>query len=345
MRKRVPRIAAWAGLRLLATFGLLCLATPGSTQALTARDIALVINTADPLSVAIGDYYARARHVPAQNIAHVHFGYHRAVMPAAEFTELKAAIDSQLPPSIQAYALTWSRPYRVDCMSITSAFAFGFNQAYCASGCVTTQLSRYFNSAASRPWEELQLRPAMSVAAVNFEQAKALIDRGVQADGSEPRGRAYLVVSGDTARDVRESQYPDALMLAGDRMPAEIVRTGAIENRADVMFYFIGALQVSGLDSNHFLPGAVGDHLTSYGGELTDGSQMSALRWLEAGATGSYGTVVEPCNFTGKFPNTGLMIRRYLMGDTLIEAYWKSVAMPGQGLFIGEPLAAPFRKH
>jgi hypothetical protein len=26
----------------------------------------------------------------------------------------------------------------------------------------------------------------------------------------------------------------------------------------------------------------------------------------------------------------------------LLEAYWKSVAMPGQGLFLGEPLARPF---
>jgi hypothetical protein len=32
----------------------------------------------------------------------------------------------------------------------------------------------------------------------------------------------------------------------------------------------------------------------------------------------------------------------YLQGETLIEAYWKSVAMPGQGLFIGEPLARPY---
>ena len=32
----------------------------------------------------------------------------------------------------------------------------------------------------------------------------------------------------------------------------------------------------------------------------------------------------------------------YLQGETLIEAYWKSVLMPGQGLFIGEPLARPF---
>jgi hypothetical protein len=69
---------------------------------------------------------------------------------------------------------------------------------------------------------------------------------------------------------------------------------------------------------------------------------MSSLRWLEAGATGSYGTVVEPCNFTTKFPNPALLLRHYLAGETLIESYWKSVAMPGQGIFIGEPLARPY---
>jgi uncharacterized protein (TIGR03790 family) len=77
---------------------------------------------------------------------------------------------------------------------------------------------------------------------------------------------------------------------------------------------------------------------------LTDSSQMSALKWLEAGATGSYGTVVEPCNFPQKFSDPAILIGRYVNGDTLIEAYWKSVAWPGQGVFIGEPLAIPFRR-
>ena len=69
---------------------------------------------------------------------------------------------------------------------------------------------------------------------------------------------------------------------------------------------------------------------------------MSALRWLEAGATGSYGTVVEPCNLLGKFPNPGLVMESYAAGRTLLEAYWQSVQQPGEGIFIGEPLAAPF---
>jgi len=77
---------------------------------------------------------------------------------------------------------------------------------------------------------------------------------------------------------------------------------------------------------------------------LTDSSQMSALRWLEAGATRSYGAVVEPCNLPQKFPDPVVVSEAYLQGETLIEAYWKSVAMPGQGIFIGGPLAAPFRR-
>ena len=70
---------------------------------------------------------------------------------------------------------------------------------------------------------------------------------------------------------------------------------------------------------------------------------MHALEWLEAGATASYGSVVEPCNWLQKFPNPAVVIGRYLAGETLIESYWKSVEWPGQGVFVGEPLAAPFR--
>jgi hypothetical protein len=32
----------------------------------------------------------------------------------------------------------------------------------------------------------------------------------------------------------------------------------------------------------------------------------------------------------------------YLQGATALEAYWRSVLWPSQGLFVGDPLAAPF---
>ena len=110
------------------------------------------------------------------------------------------------------------------------------------------------------------------------------------------------------------------------------------------MFYCIGLVQVAGIDSNNFMDGAIADHLTSAGGILSGTSQMSLLRWLDAGATGSYGAVVEPCNFPQKFPHPGISIENYIQGNSLIEAYWKSVAWPGQGLFVGEPLASPYAK-
>jgi uncharacterized protein (TIGR03790 family) len=108
------------------------------------------------------------------------------------------------------------------------------------------------------------------------------------------------------------------------------------------MFYETGTVNVRHLESLQFLPGALADHLTSAGGDLLGQSQMSSLRWLEAGATASYGTVSEPCNHWQKFPNPAVLLKHYLAGDTAVEAYWKSVAWPAQGLFIGEPLAAPY---
>ena len=51
---------------------------------------------------------------------------------------------------------------------------------------------------------------------------------------------------------------------------------------------------------------------------------------------------MEPCNFPQKFPNPKIAIKRYTQGESVIEAYWKSVAWPGEGLFVGEPLSTPF---
>jgi len=83
---------------------------------------------------------------------------------------------------------------------------------------------------------------------------------------------------------------------------------------------FRGKVSVEGLDTLRFVPGAIADHQTSAGDMLTDSSQMSALRWLEAGPTGSYGTVVEPCNLPQKFPDPVVVSEAYLRGETLIEA-------------------------
>ena len=319
---------------------------PPLGQALDRSQLAVIVNTRDPLSVQIGEYYVAQRRIPFPNVIKVGFAPGKATLTAAEFGALKGWIDEQTAPGVQAYAVTWASPYRVECMSITSALAFGFDPAFCADSCKATRTSRYFNSTVRLPHTQLGMRPAMALAAASFDQARALIDRGILSDGSAPRGTAYLLSTSDRARNVRSPAYPLAAKLSQGKLGVRQLAQDTLDGKTDVLFYFTGRATVERLETLRFLPGAIADHLTSAGGELpSQGPQMSALRWLEAGATASYGAVVEPCNLPQKFPHPAIAIGRVLEGDTLIEAYWKSVAMPGQGIFIGEPLAAPFRRQ
>lgn len=334
--------------RLLPCFALalcsLAILQPLPATAIDRNQLAIIVNTLDPLSVRIGDYYAARRKISFQNYIRVSFPPHETALTRGDFEAIKAEVDRKAPPSVQAYAITWAAPYRVECMSITTAFAFGFDRAFCAQGCKPTRPSPYFDSRVALPFAQLKIRPTMAIAAVSFEQAKALIDRGVESDGSSPLGTAYLLSTSDKARNVRSVWYDAVKQAFNGRLHVQRLQEDALRDKKDVLFYFTGQSRVEGLDTLGFVPGAVADHLTSSGGMLTDSRQMSALRWLEAGATGSYGTVVEPCAMLQKFPDPALVIDHYLRGETLIEAYWKSVAMPGQGIFVGEPLAAPFRR-
>ncbi|TGD74852.1 TIGR03790 family protein [Mangrovimicrobium sediminis] len=316
-------------------------------QGIGAHNLVVVVNDRDPLSREMAEYYRLAHSIPAENMVYIEFEPDRPAMSAGEFAVLKRVVESKIPPQTEAYLLAWAEPYKVGCMSISSAFAFGFNRRYCASGCENTALSRYALGASLTPAEDFDMRPTMLLGAQSVDEARALIERGSAARGrfaaySTAPPAAYLVETPDRSRNVRRVYFSEAVHRFGERLDIHTPRTEAVEGADNILFYFTGARFVKGIASNRYLPGAVADHLTSTGGMLTDSRQMSAAQWLRAGATGSYGTVVEPCNILSKFPNPTRMIEQYLAGRTLIEAYWKSVAMPGQGVFIGDPLAAPY---
>jgi len=311
---------------------------------LRAQDIAVVVNDADPASVETGRYYAQRRGIADGHVVHVRFPAGHAVMSAADFLRVQAVLDAKVGAEVQAYALAWTWPYRVECMSATAAFALGFDpEAYCAETCRTTRASPYFDSPSRAPFTDHRLRPAMLLAGRDVESVKRLIDRGLRSDGTWPEGKAYLMNTSDASRNVRSVTYARVKAVLGAAYPIEQVDTDALEGRGDVMFEFTGAAKVASIADNRFLDGAIADHLTSFGGILGAAlGQTSALDWLAAGATGSYGTSSEPCNYRAKFPQIGVVMARYLGGETLIEAYWKSVLMPGQGVFVGDPLARPF---
>ena len=233
-----------------------CAAT-APAHALDRSQLAVIVNTRDPLSVAIGEYYAAKRSLSFQNIIKVEFNPGGANLGAREFEVIKAAVERQTRPAVQAYALTWAAPYRVDCMSITAAFAFGFDPAYCAEGCKTTQTSPLFNSPSRLPFTQHGVRPTMALAARSIDEARALIDRGVEADSSMAVGSAYLLSTSDAARNVRHVLYPAFEAAFRNRINVLQLKQDSLHNVKDVLFYFTGRAQVEGLEALGFVPGAV----------------------------------------------------------------------------------------
>jgi uncharacterized protein (TIGR03790 family) len=264
----------------------------------------------------------------------------RRITPRA--APCRRPISSVFPfPNTRSYRAPTSRVCAAYC-SITTAFAAGYQPGFCEPGCGPTTGNPLFDTQDWLPADTIGWLPAMLLPSEDEALARAVIDRGVAADASHPPGIAYLVRTQDGLRNVRAAAYSDVREQVGNRVRVQEESTPIPGSLPDAIAYFTGAARVAELRQISFRPGAAADHLTSSGGALQSTTQMSALEWLRQGATGSYGSVSEPCNHLGKFPSPAVFLDHYLRGDTLLEAYWKSVAMPGQGLFIGEPLARPF---
>ena len=159
---------------------------PARATALGPEQLALIVNTADPYSVEIGAYYARRRGIPSANVVFVTLPVGPDEISRQEFEAARAEAAARLPATVQALALAWTTPFRVDCLSITTAFAFGFDPAFCAQGCRPTRRSPYFNSPSRAPFSDLAVRPAMLLAGRTVAEGKALV-RGRAPRRAVPR--------------------------------------------------------------------------------------------------------------------------------------------------------------
>lgn len=316
--------------------------TPPVAAGLQASQLAVVINDAEPNSIEVGEYYRQAHGIPLANVVHVSIPNRPRKLSADQFVQLKERIDAQLKPAIQAVLMVWSAPYAVECNSITSAFTLGYDAGQCARTCDAGKPSTYFNSNVTQPFGQMGMRLSMLLPVDYVDEAKAVIDRGTVSGFSVPAASAYYLTTSEGARNSRAAFFPPAGVVRQRKLTIKNLKADVLDGAQDVMVYQTGMAKVAKLDTLRFLPGALADHLTSFGGDLQGTAQMSSQRWLEAGATASYGTVSEPCNYWQKFPNSTVLLRRYLSGMTALEAYWGSVAWPAQGLFIGDPLAAPY---
>jgi hypothetical protein len=192
----------------------------------------------------------------------------------------------------------------------------------------------------------------MMITSSNLALAKQVIDQGVRSDFSFPTQTVYLGKKTiDAARNVRFVLFDNAIFDTRLRGNYSMQRTNfnqdLISGYTNMLGFQYGAYAFD-TSTFGFVPGALVDNLTSFGGCLFDtagftGGQTTIPYFLAQGAAASYGTITEPCNFLQKFPSP-LDYFYQSRGFSIAESYYQSVICPYNGHFIGEPLGAPFAK-
>jgi uncharacterized protein (TIGR03790 family) len=357
--------SAW---RLVAGIVCYCLLAGRVWAGGSGLNVAVVVNLNSTNSVQLGNYYCEQRQVPPQNVLRATWagGNIRWLKSDFETTLLNPLLAMlaarQLTNQIDYVLLCLDFPYHVEnggypiasgSNSTTSTLFYGFKTDYpplvdpgsCSLPAASS--NSYVGSEGI-----FRFTPPVSAAsnsflvamitATNLDQAKRVIDRGVASDGTFFPQTVYLAKSTDTARNIRYGLFDNAIFNTRLRGNYSMQRTNT--DTPNFLGYNGGYENgyQTGIPTTNYVPGALADQLTSFGGQLYEQTEhTTALQYLLAGAAGSYGTVVEPCAYLGKFPDPQVYFYQ-ARGFSMAECYYQSVTNPYQGLLLGEPLAAPF---
>jgi uncharacterized protein (TIGR03790 family) len=345
-------------------FLLLLLATRAAQAGGSGLNVIVVVNQRSPNSLQLGNDYCERRGVPPQNFLRVTnwTGGNIAWSPAEFQTNLLNPLLTLvaargLTNQAQFVVLSMDIPYRVadgtGQNSTTAALFYGFKtNGAPVSGIDSCSLPD--NSSNSYAFSEMPFAVAppntattnsflaLMLTDTNLAAAENTLVRGVAADFSAPTQTVYLAKTTDLFRNVRFTAFDNSVFENQVVGNFSVARTTTDSTAFTNLTGLMTGLAGYTFPTNAFLPGALGDTLTSFGGEILEASgQTPVLAFLEAGAAGSYGTVVEPCNYLQKFPDPVDYFYQ-ARGFTVAEAYYQSVLNPFEGLFVGEPLAAPF---
>jgi len=349
--------------RVLAPLWLLAVAFAPAQAGGSGLNVAVVVNSHSADSMALGNYYRERRQLPPQNIVRISWTGSRTDWTRTQCQNLlvnplfTALTERRLAGQIQFVVLSMDIPYRVidgrDVNSTTSVLFYGFktNDWRSPGAC---RISPEGNNPYFATELAFDSQPASTngprflatmLTAELLAEAMRTVDRGVASDGAFPTQTVLLQKTTDPARNVRFPNFDHAIldMHLNGLFPLIATNSNQTSGLSDLLGMQTGLAHFN-VTENTFVPGAMADSLTSYGGCLFEPcGQTNLLAFLRAGATASYGTIVEPCNYTEKFPDPSVYFYQ-ARGFTIAECCYQGLASPYQGVLVGEPLSAPFAR-
>jgi len=346
-----PRRLAFAGI-LLGWNWFACFSWAGGSGLNTL----VVINQNSTNSIELGNYYAERRQVPPENVLRINWAGANNLWDVTQFQTnllqpIQQAIASRgLSNQISYVVLSMDIPFQTANGTVVNGTTSGlFYGIKTDTGAGAFTLTNSY-SASELPFVEAKPVTATSdsflatmITAGSLAQAKALVDQGANSDATYPTASVVLAKSDDPLRRIRYVNFDNAVFDTRLRGNYSVVRRTAnsLAGESSLLGYQTG-LMIFTAPPNLFVPGAMADSLTSYGGIIFgDTGQTSMLEFINAGAAGTYGTVSEPTATLAKFPSPQNYFYQ-ARGFSLAECYYQSLDMPYQGLIVGEPLAAPF---
>ena len=313
----------------------------------------VVMNRSSSNSCELGNYFCERRQVPPDNVLFLNWIRGSISWSSGDFqtnlvNPLLAALSArQLSNQIYYVVLSMDIPFQTlngtAVNSTTSALFYGLKNW-------ADTLNSYSGSEGAFPQAAPLSAPGYSfltcmITSDSLANAKKLVDQGVASDATFPRQPVVLAKSSDPMRNVRYHAFDNALFNTLLRRNYFMTRTNSdsASGQSGLLGYETGLSNFS-VSPGTFVPGAMADSLTSFGGIIFGpNGQTSLLAFVNAGASGSYGTVTEPMADDQKFPDPQVYFYQ-ARGFSLAECYYQSIRVPYQGLIVGEPLAAPFQQ-
>lgn len=350
------------------------LAAPGQAADVSpAARVLLVVNDNSPVSRTIGEYYARRRGVPSQNVCHLRAPVSEEI-GRGDYDRLAFAVGAclrsrKLVESVYYVVTTLGDPLKItgsfgpsgEAASVDSELTLLYTEVKGAAAhrIAGSILNPYFRQSAidfSHP--QFQMYLVTRLAAYDFEGVKAMIDRAMAAAN---RGKFVIDMSGGNAGDGDKWLRDAAAKLPKDRVALDET-SRPLYDQTDVIGYASwgsnDAHHNRRFPNFHWLPGAIATEFVSTDGRTFErppqtwvpsrkfdrpelsfaGSpqSLSADLILE-GATGASGHVYEP--YLNLTPRPDLLLPAYYSGRNLAESFYLSIpTLSWQNIVLGDPL-------